>query len=121
MKPTSSVVLVVLVTALLSLGFGVVMLDHGINVLGDPRITCGGHVMKPGDTCTTLDPEDDSRTKDDYQGMKNNRAVEGYVFTIAGVVVTASGVAELLALVFARQRITSWVESLRARSASADD
>src|SRR5262249_9150302 len=107
-------------SALAMLTAGGYALDHGIGVLRDPRITCGGHVMKPGDTCTTIDPDDGTRTKDDYQGMQTDRAVEGYVSTIVGGLLASGALAGLLVLVYLRRRLVAWIEGFLAQTSEVD-
>jgi hypothetical protein len=104
-----------IVIAALGLAFplllaGYTLVHHGVDVLRDPRVTCGEHVMKPDDTCTHSDDDNGTR-KDDYQGMKDNQTADGYFFSIVGGVLLLAGVGlPVLALVRGR-RIAARVES----------
>jgi hypothetical protein len=92
MRTATSVIGALVVAAVVGLAAGSVLLDHGVNRLRDPRVTCGAHVMKPGDTCTA--PHDDgSPTTDGYAAVKTDQAIEGYVSTIggAGLIVAGAG------------------------------
>jgi len=71
---------------------GAALLVLGLNLLHDPQVTCGAHVMKPGDTCTYIDA-DEGPGKDDYAGVKHNQMVNGYAATIGGgLLVIGTGV-----------------------------
>ncbi len=99
----TSVVIRVVAAAVVGLAAGSVMLDHGVNRLRDTRVTCGEHTMKPGDTCTFPD-ENGSPTKENYESMKTDQAIEGYVFTIGGTGVLAAGAAVIVVALVRRRR-----------------
>lgn len=111
-KTVASMVLRLVVVAAVGLVAGSIMVNYGVDRLRDPRVTCGAHVMKPGDTCTY--PDDDGATvKDDYEGMKTNQATEGYVlFIFGGAVIVAGGGAGAVAL-FGRDRLAARIARRR--------
>ena len=88
----TSVIVKLVAAAVLGVGAGSVLLDQGVNRLRDPRVSCGEHVMKPGDTCTSPS-NDGSPTTDGYETVKTDQTIEGYVSTIfgAGLVVAGAG------------------------------
>jgi hypothetical protein len=97
-----------LLFALLMIPAGIVMVGHAVSVSRDPRITCGEHVMKPGDICTSLDSDPEGPSKQTYEQMKLSRTLEKYSFTILGVL----SIVGSLAMLILGRRLRRWLERI---------
>lgn len=112
MKTVASAVLQLAAAAVVGLAVGSVLLDHGVNRLRDPQVTCGVHVMKPGDTCTSPDA-DGGPTKEGYEGTKADQTTEGYASTIAGAGFIVAGTGAAVVAVVGRRRLAARIERRR--------
>jgi hypothetical protein len=96
MRSVRRIFLSLMLFEILLIPAGVVMVAHGVAVFRDHRITCGEHVMKPGDTCTNTAPDSDAPAKQTYEDMEISRTVEEYAFTILGALLIAGGATTLI-------------------------
>src|SRR5438477_455484 len=69
---------------------GIAALVHGVDVLTGQEVTCGGQVMRSGDTCVTTTYErgrpSSTRTSDMDTQRVDNR-IDGYLTAVGGPVV----------------------------------